>query len=266
MVSRKELYKMAGVQQHSQFQSFINEIVFDRNKRNDFYKKIINADPQCIEDDIFRNYFEEYAAERKSNQQDFTPVGIAKLVSELADTTNYGCTAYDPCAGTGTLLIQKWKEEKDKYLPWNYYPHKYLYVAQELSDNAIPYLIHNMAIRGINAVIIHGDTLQRSANQVYFVQNAKDDSMGFSSVNVMPHTQEVLDFFDLNQWTQEPVNHIEDELTDVCWKQAPDEIPVEYKLIKELKNVRETSRENDSSCQIERSSNSGESQEQQSLF
>lgn len=215
-ISQDEFLRFAGVKQHSQFQNFLEKIMFDKERREQFYKDCIAADPQCIDDDTFRGYFEDYAAERKSNQQDFTPKGLARLVTELTDKKkNSVWTAYDPAAGTGSLILEKWKKERNKVLPWDYQPHNYFYMAQELSDTAIPYLVHNLAMRGINAVVVHGDTLEGTANQAYFVQNAKDDALAFSSINVLPHTDAIADFLQIKEWTADPIEHIEDSLEDV---------------------------------------------------
>lgn len=219
MITTDQFYKIAGVTQHSQFQKFLEDIVFDKAKRKQFYQSCIDIDPQCVEDDTFRRYFEEYAAERKSNQQDFTPTALCNLMAQLTDdghnVCNSGWTAIDPAAGTGSMLLAKWKAERNKHLPWEYYPHNYLYLAQELSDVAIPYLIHNLAIRGMNAIVIHGNTLERTAKQIYFIQNVKDDPMFFSNINVLPHTDDVMHEFDITEWMEEPINHVEDKLSDL---------------------------------------------------
>lgn len=230
-ILQADFFRIAKVTQHSQFQKFLEDIVLDKEKREEFYRGCIHIDPQCVEHDTFRKYFEEYAAERKSNQQDFTPESITDLMATLTDTPvnkSYGWTAYDCAAGTGSMILSKWKAERNKHLPWDYRPHNYLYLAEEFSDITIPYLIHNFALRGMNAVVIHGDTLEQTANQVYFIQNAKDDPLAFSSVNVMPHTQQVADFFEIKKWVEEPIDHIEDELSDVVWRPLSNEKTIPF--------------------------------------
>lgn len=234
-ILQKDFFKLANVTQHSQFQKFMEDIVLDKERREQFYRGCVKVDPQCVEEDTFRQYFEEFAAERKSNQQDFTPQSITKLMAKLTDNNDKystGWTAYDCAAGTGAMILSKWKKERDKYFPWDYRPHNYLYFCQELSDITIPYLIHNLALRGMNAIVVHGDTLERTANQIYFIQNAKDDPLQFSSVNVMPHTDQIKDFFDISKWTQDQIDHIEDELGSVVWNPLLGEKVVEYTLEK----------------------------------
>lgn len=232
-ISQADFFKLANVKQHSQFQKFMEDIVLDKERRENFYRGCVKVDPQCVEEDTFRQYFEEFAAERKSNQQDFTPQSITKLMAKLTnsnDKYSTGWTAYDCAAGTGAMILSKWKKERDKYFPWDYRPHNYLYFCQELSDITIPYLIHNLALRGMNAIVVHGDTLERTANQIYFIQNAKDDPLQFSSVNVMPHTDQIKDFFDISEWTQAQIDHIEDGLGSVFWNPLPGEKTIEYML------------------------------------
>lgn len=221
MLTRNDFYKITNTTQHSQFQKFLEDIVLDKEKRNKFYRDCLHIDPLCINSDTFRGYFEEYAAERKSNKQDFTPESITDLLAKLTEKNKEnesGWTAYDPAAGTGSMILSIWKDERDKHFPWDYYPHNYLYRADEISDVTIPYLIHNFAIRGMNAIVVHGDTLEASANQVYFIQNSKDDPMEFSSINVMPHSEMVAKLLNIKKWTAEPINHIEDDIDDLIWR------------------------------------------------
>lgn len=48
-----------------------------------------------------------------------------------------------------------------------------------------------MSIRGINGVVVHGDSLTRQVKNIYFLQNTKDDMLSFSDINVMPRTQDI---------------------------------------------------------------------------
>ncbi|MFC6324026.1 N-6 DNA methylase [Companilactobacillus baiquanensis] len=221
-LGRDEFYKIAGVKQHAEFERYLRDILFKPKKREEFYQKLLEIDSDVYVD-TFRQYFEEYAAERKSNQQDYTPDSISHLLSKLTQCDpqpNSMWTAYDPTAGTGSLLIQNWKNDQLQENIFSYQPHNYIYRADELADNSIPYLLHNLAIRGMNCVVVHGDTLERTAKQVYFVQNAKDDFMSYSSVNVMPHTDEILNYLGLSKWEEPAIDHIEDEISDVHFKPA----------------------------------------------
>lgn len=205
MIKNSEYWELLNVDQRSQFQSKISEIVFDKEQREAFYKDLLTLDVD-IKDDLFRGYFENYAAERKSMQQDFTPHSVTRLISKLVDDS---FSSADFTAGTGAMLIEKWNKDRMSKNPFEYYPSDYIYYAQEYSDEVIPYLIHNIAIRGMNAVVIHGDTLTMNVKQIYFIQNDNDDFLAFSSVNVMPHSEEVKRYFKVNEWAEEAIDHKE---------------------------------------------------------
>lgn len=107
-----------------------------------------------------------------------------------------------------------------KHTPFDYYPSMYFYKCEELSDLTIPFLLFNLMIRGMNAVVIHGDALERTAKQVYFIQNTFDDHMKYSDLNVMPHNDLVAKEFDIRKWLEEPVNHIENKEYPDCVKKV----------------------------------------------
>lgn len=231
-ISRDQFYKIAGVKQHAEFEKFLRDILFKPQEREEFYRNILDIDHD-VYTDTFRQYFEEYAAERKANKQDYTPDTVSYLLSKLTqgDAVDKGAwTSYDPTAGTGSLLIQNWKNDQLQESIFSYAPHNYFYRADEMADNAIPYLLHNLAIRGMNCIVVHGDTLERTAKQVYFVQNAKDDFMSFSNINVMPHTDSVKNYLNISEWKEPAVDYIENELDDV--KFIPTLLPMRKKALK----------------------------------
>ena len=63
----------------------------------------------------------------------------------------------------------------------------------------------------MNCVVIHGDTLERNIKQIYFVQNSQDDYMKFSDINVMPHTDEVKEKFNVSNWSEKAIEHVESD-------------------------------------------------------
>ncbi|HAK1366479.1 TPA: SAM-dependent DNA methyltransferase, partial [Listeria monocytogenes] len=80
-------------------------------------------------------------------------------------------------------------------------------------DRALPFLLFNLLIRGMNATVIHGDALTREAKQVYFIQNDKDDLLNFSSFNIMPHSETVEKEFNIHKWLEPVIEHIESPLS-----------------------------------------------------
>ncbi len=69
-----------------------------------------------------------------------------------------------------------------------------------MSDRAIPFLIFNMAIRGMNGVVTQCDSLERKAKEVYFIRNDSDNFLGFSEVIKMPHTEDVEKELNIHEW------------------------------------------------------------------
>lgn len=210
-ITTKDFYNIAGVSQHDEFEKYLKDILFHKETRENFYRKMLEKNTD-VSHDSFRKYFEEYSAERKSHGQDYTPNEVSDLLSTLTDSgnnLNNKYNGYDACAGTGTLIISKWWHDMVQETPFTYSPHNYFYICEEIADNAIPYLLHNLALRGMNCIVIHGDVLDRKVKQIYFVQNSKDNFLGFSDINVMPHNDTVKSEFSVNKWIEKPINHIE---------------------------------------------------------
>ena len=72
-----------------------------------------------------------------------------------------------------------------------------------MSDRAIPFLIFNMAIRGMNGVIIQCNSLSRETKEVYFIRNNTSDFLAFSEVIKMPHIKKVKEFYHISEWIKE---------------------------------------------------------------
>lgn len=208
----EQYYELAGSKQHSEFEAYLKRIIFEPKERRNFYDGMRRISP-LMKVDSFKPYFELYAAERKSNMQDYTPDSVAKLLAVITRaggiTENTKYAGWDPTAGTGSLLIQKWNDDRIQESLFSYAPHRYLYRADELADNVIPYLIHNLAMRGMNAIIVHGNALEGIAKQVYFLQNSNDDYGEYSQVNVMPHSADCMREFGIKEWIEKPIEYIE---------------------------------------------------------
>ncbi len=76
-----------------------------------------------------------------------------------------------------------------QFSPFVYKPSMFFYTCEELSDRAVPFLLFNLLIRGMNAVVLHCDALTRDSYGAFFVQNDQDDHTQFSSLNVFPYTE-----------------------------------------------------------------------------
>lgn len=195
----------------------LSEILFDKKQREKLFRKFMKVEYD-ISYDWFYKYFSEELAERTKKKQDFTPPSVARMLDQLIDNSNGN--SLDVAAGTGQLIVTKWNYDRKQHTPFDYFPSNFWYQAEELKEEnkpsrALPFLLFNFLIRGMNGVVIAGDSLSRAISQVYFIQNPTDDFNGFSDLNVMPRTKEVEQIFDVRRWIDEPIIHIETELGDL---------------------------------------------------
>ena len=160
-MNAKELFEIADVEQHSRFEKFLRTLLNNEKGREIFYDKYLERGGD-LRIDCFREYFEEYNAERKTHKQDYTPTTVADLLACLAEPIG-GC--YDGAAGTGALIIAAWNRAVDK--------EEFRVTATEYADNSIPYLLHNLAIRNMQGVVNHGDTLTGETHKVYTLKKGE---------------------------------------------------------------------------------------------
>lgn len=189
----------------------VMKILFDKEKREELFRQFLSIENR-LDFEWFRCYFENEHSDRKVKKQDFTPDSVSVLLSKI---TIGGSSRVDIAAGTGGLTIKKWHEDRMNETIATYKPSMFLYQCEELSDRAVPFLLFNLLIRGMNAIVVHGDVLSREVKQVYFVQNDHDDFMYFSNINVMPHSEMVTQEFNVQRWTEKAIDHIESPLKEV---------------------------------------------------
>lgn len=190
--------------------SRLMEIIFDRELREKTFKEFLSLNSD-LSYDWFQGYFEEEQADRKAKKQDFTPTSVTEILNKLTDTGN---TRMDVAAGTGGITINRWWQDIQDNTMATYRPSKYLYQCEELSDRAVPFLLFNLVIRGVNAIVIHGDSLERTARGVFFIQNSDDDFMHFSDVNVMPYSDQVMNEFEITWKGERYPEHLESPWND----------------------------------------------------
>lgn len=183
---------LLGVTESYQAPQALLNVLYDRDKREQLMRDVLIAVDYDVDEDIFRDYFQTEHADRKVKKQDFTPRSISTLARALiGDTSESDGMFYEGCAGTGSMTIAAWDADRKQHSPFDYRPSWYFYVCEELSERAIPFLVFNLALRGMNAVVVHGDVLSREAYGVFYIQNDKDDHLSFSSVNVLERTEAV---------------------------------------------------------------------------
>lgn len=211
----KTVNDLLGIDDAFKATSRLMEILSEREEREKLFRNFLKIDTN-LEYDWFHEYFEAEQAERKSKKQDFTPDTVAKLANAIAcelGQTDY----YEMAAGTGGMMIARWvynvKEDpafmnkrKDSMVNdvltssiFTYDPQSYWYHLEELSDRAIPFLLFNAAIRGINGVVIQCDSLSRRAKRAFYVKSDNKDFLAFSDILEVPKTDKFAKFLNV-EW------------------------------------------------------------------
>lgn len=212
--------KILGIDESYKAPERMLNLILDDEKRPEIFKKFLDVSTD-MSFDWFHEYYQDEQAERKSQKQDFTPDSIAQLLNDLVEKDRSAGEYFEPAAGTGGVLIKRWWNDRLKdpvHLAhvkksvlnknegisiFTYDPRNYWYQVEEMSDRALPFLIFNMSIRGMNGAIVQCDSLSRKTKEVYFIRNNTSDFLAFSDVIKMPHTKEVEDFYHIKEWVKE---------------------------------------------------------------
>lgn len=209
----KSINQVLGITDSYKAPDRIMEILFNREERKKTFLQLLELFRYKLDYDWFHEYFQEEHAERKTNKQDFTPMSVASILSQLTgDTESTDGMTYEVAAGTGGIIISKWHEDRTKHHTLCYKPSDHICVLEELSDRTIPFLLLNLAIRGMNAAVLHGDSLERAFKQIYFIQNSENNPVGFSDLNIMPRSKDAEKYFNVQKWIGEPLTYMESNL------------------------------------------------------
>ena len=187
-----DLREILDVSDSYQIPEKLMQIIYNEKEREELFMKLLEVNNYEVGYDWFTKHFEDEHADRKVKKQDFTPKSVANLLSKLAlcndvgDTGNY----YEVAAGTGSILINHWNNHRMTYSPFDYEPKYHFAFVEELSDRAIPFLLINMMIRGMNGIVLHCDSLTRECKNAYFICNTYNDHFKFSGITNVPHTEE----------------------------------------------------------------------------
>lgn len=179
MLSTDKINELLQINESYKAPAKLMRILFDRELREGLFTRFLEEEHN-LKYDWFHTYFQEEHAQRRVHKQDFTPDSVSTLLSKLTGVGNPIGTRIDVAAGSGGITIQKWQEDRMQISPFLYKPSMFFYRCEELSDRAVPFLLFNLLIRGMNAVVAHGDSLTREFKQVYFVHNSADDMMAYS--------------------------------------------------------------------------------------
>lgn len=190
------------------------QAMLNKESREAMFRKFLEIE-RDLSYDWFQSYYEQEHAERKGKKQDFTPMAVSDLLSKLVQDSDPH-TFTDDTAGNGGMLIKAWRNNAN---PITTNPSEYWFVAKDLSDRSIPFLIFNFAIRGWNGLVYHGDILEQKYKNIYFIQNPDDNWVGFSEVNSVPRNNfddEDKRWLGISEFYGDEVSHIESE-NSVVW-------------------------------------------------
>ena len=127
-------------------------------------EKILAAFVELVDGNLSQDWMQKiyqyYLADRSEKKQDYTPACLASFMGKLAGDSK---EIVDLCAGSGALIIQKWKQNPDTR-----------FEAIELDDNVIPFLIFNMVVRNISCRVIKMDAIRDDkAEHTWYIQKGE---------------------------------------------------------------------------------------------
>lgn len=193
--------KVLGITESYKAPERIMQMLFDPGQREKMFFGFMDVFNHDLSSEWFYQYFEDEHADRKNRGQDFTPESVSKLTAELLSRKAEGLSIIEePAAGCGSMVIQHWNGTRKGVLPWDYRPDDYLYILGEKTSKTIPFLLLNLMIRGMNAIVIHGDSLTREAEDIYWICNEANQAMCFSDIYKAEHTERIAEMFDI-KWT-----------------------------------------------------------------
>lgn len=105
---------------------------------------IMESVAQIGTQDFMRDMFQSEHGDRDKLKQDYTPDCICKLFELLTQSIEGNCA--DICGGTGALTLSTLGKDRTYYI-------------EELSTRAIPFLLLNLSLRNLKAVVNNCDSL-----------------------------------------------------------------------------------------------------------
>lgn len=145
------MMKGLSVREFHEIPGVLMDVLLDHNK----LERLIANMSGCYSYSGLLQEFEEKAADRKNYMQDYTPQSVMDIVAGIS--TN-GCVR-DVCAGIGGLSLAKYKNNPDVVLQ-----------LEEYSKNAICFLLFNLVMNRVPAVVIERNVLTKENIAKYKVE------------------------------------------------------------------------------------------------
>ena len=158
----KELYQTILTVFDAESVSELSAKMFDfiTNNNTEAFEQYIPLCPD-FETDYLQKIWQFYAADRKEKKQDYTPACLGELLSALIGNDEKG-VIYDCCAGSGSLTIQRWIQNKSN-----------IFICEELDERIIPFLLFNLAVRNMEGYVIHGNALTQERYKIFELKKGK---------------------------------------------------------------------------------------------
>lgn len=152
MLTTEKINDLLNIKESYQASGKLLDLLKNKTTRNNLFDSFLEVESD-LSYDWFHQYFQDEQSDRKNKKQDFTPNEIGKLLSLITkDKEN----TLDVASGTGGLTIQKWNKNKEG-----------IFICEELSERALPFLLFNLAIREMTAYVLHGDSLELDYTTIY---------------------------------------------------------------------------------------------------
>lgn len=172
MLSNEKINSLIGIDESFKAPYRLKKVLDDKNDREKMFDSFLKEEHD-LTFDWLTNYFQEEHSDRKNKKQDFTPSSIATIASNILGISSKNA---DICAGTGGLTIKRWVDSPDSS-----------FYCEEFSDRALPFLLFNLAIRNVDAVIFHGDSLTREIKAIYKLKKSEK----YSDINVSDSVEKI---------------------------------------------------------------------------
>ena len=176
VLTAEAINSILGVRESFELPEKLTALLADTEKREAAFARFLEIEPD-LSFDWFTDYFQEGSSNRKKMMQDFTPCELARLLPKLLG--DFG-SCLDVCAGTGGLTVAAWNKK-----------HGARFVVEELSRQAFPLLLFNLAIRNVEGLAINRDTLSGELFGAYrltrgerFSAIAQTDGIAFDPVDI----------------------------------------------------------------------------------
>ena len=183
--------ELLGISDSYQAPEKIMKILKDKTIREKVFDEFLINFNYDVSYDWFYDYFQDKHVDRSKLKQDFTPTSISDvLINGIAPDGLHGII-YEPSAGTGGNVIRAWDIDRKKRSSFDFQPSKAIWWCEEISDRAIPFLLLNLMIRGMNAIVMHGNTITRQAKKIYTTTNNRDWHLDYSQLHDLSEDDQI---------------------------------------------------------------------------